>query len=76
MLSNATKGIHLFIQFLLTGPRLAQLVRAPDCIVREVEGSCPGRSNTHGLKITEENLLPFYNIKKWIDVLVFSDKDK
>ena len=36
----------------------------------------PGRTNTQGLKITEENVLPFYNVKKWIDILVFSDKDE
>ena len=32
----------------------------------------PGRTNSQGLKITEENVLPFYNVKKWIDILVFS----
>ena len=42
----------------------------------EVEGSSPGWTNTQGLKITEENVLPFYNVKKWIDILVFLDKDK
>ena len=47
----------------LTASRLAKLVRAPDCVVREVEGSSPGRTNAHGVKITKENLLPFYNIK-------------
>ena len=36
----------------------------------------PGRTNTQGLKITEENVQPFYNVKKWIDILVFSDKDE
>ena len=36
----------------------------------------PGRTNTQGLKITEENMLPFYKVKKWIDILVFSDKDE
>ena len=35
-----------------------------------------GRTNSQGLKITEENVLPFYNVKKWIDILVFSDKDE
>ena len=44
--------------------------------MRQVEGSSPGWINTQGLKITEENVLPFYNIKKWIDILVFSDKDE
>ena len=32
----------------------------------------PGRTNSQGLKITEENVLPFYNVKKWIEILVFS----
>ena len=36
----------------------------------------PGRTNTQDLKITEENVLPFYDVKKWIDILVFSDKDE
>ena len=36
----------------------------------------PGGTNSQGLKITEENVLPFYNVKKWIDILVFSDKDE
>ena len=40
------------------------------------EKTVPGRTNTQGLKITEENVLPFYNVKKWIDILVFSDKDE
>ena len=35
-----------------------------------------GQTNTQGLKITEENVLPFYDVKKWIDILVFSDKDE
>ena len=44
--------------------------------MREVEGLSPGWTNAQGLKITEENVLPFYNIKKWIDILVFLDKDE
>ena len=44
--------------------------------MREIEGSSPSRTNTQGLKITEENVLPFYNVKKWIDILVFSDEDE
>ena len=42
----------------------------------EVEGLSPGWTNTRGLKITEENVLPFYYVKKWIDILVFLDKDE
>ena len=45
-------------------------------VVREVEGSSPSWTKTQGLKITEENVLHFYNVKKWIDILVFSDKDE
>ena len=54
---------------------LAQLVERR-AVGREVEGSSPGRTNTKGLEITEEKVLPFYDIKKWIDILVFSDKDE
>ncbi|PFX31560.1 Heat shock 70 kDa protein 14-B [Stylophora pistillata] len=54
---------------------LAQLVERWT-VVREVEDSSPGWTNTQGLKITEENVLPFYNIKKWIEILVFSNKDE
>ena len=42
----------------------------------EVEGLSPGWTNTQSLKITKENVLPFYNVKKWIDILVFLDKDE
>ena len=55
--------------------RLAQWIERLT-IVREVEGSSPGRTNIQGLKITEENALPFYGIKKEKDILVFSDKDE
>ena len=44
--------------------------------MREIEGSSPSQTNTQDLKITEENVLPFYNVKKWIDILVFSDEDE
>ena len=37
---------------------------------------CLSQTNTQGRKITEENVLPFYNVEKWIDILVFSDKDE
>ena len=38
-------------------PWLAQLVERRTS-VREVSGSSPDRTNTQGLKITEENMLP------------------
>ena len=44
--------------------------------MQEVEGSSSSQTNTQGLKITEENVLPFYNIKKRIDILVFLDKEE
>ena len=40
-----------------TADRLAQLVEHRTA-VREVKGSDLGRTNTQGLKITEENVLP------------------
>ena len=40
-----------------TADRLAQLVERRTS-VREVSGSSPDRTNTQGLKITEENVLP------------------
>ena len=44
--------------------------------MQEVEGLSPSWTNTQGLKITEENVLPFYNVKKRIDILVFLDKEE
>ena len=44
--------------------------------MQEVEGLSPDWTNTQGLKITEENVLPFYNVKKRIDILVFLDKEE
>ena len=44
--------------------------------MREVEGLSPGWTNTQGLNIAKENVLLFYNIKKWIDILVFSDNNE
>ena len=40
-----------------TAAWLAQLVERQSA-VREVDGSSPDRTNTQGLKITEENVLP------------------
>ena len=39
-------------------------------------GSITSRANTQGLKITEQNVLPLFRICKWLDFLVFSDKDE
>ena len=33
------------------------------------------QTNTQGLKITEEKVMPLYYISKWLDFEVFSDKD-
>ena len=62
-------------KFFITASRLAQWIERCT-VVREVEGSSPGRTNTQGLKIIEKNPLPFYNIKKLLDILVFSDRDE
>ena len=45
-------------------------------VVREVEGPSPGLTNTQGLKMIEKNMPPFYKIRKWLDILVFSDRDE
>ena len=51
---------------------MAQLVEYR-AVVREVAGSNPGRTITRGLKITQCCLCN--DICKWLDSLVFSDKD-
>jgi hypothetical protein len=38
-------------------------------------GSILGRISTRGLKIIEEKVVPFIDISKWLDFLVFSDKN-
>ena len=35
----------------------------------------PDRMNIQGPKINEQNVLPWYNIFKRLDIIVFSDKD-
>ena len=45
------------LEISITADRLAQLVERRTS-VREVSGSSPDRTNTQGLKITEENMLP------------------
>ena len=60
---------------MLTASQLAQWIERWT-VVQEVEGSSPGRTNTQGLKIIEKNMLPFYYIEKWLDILVFSDRDE
>ena len=42
----------------------------------QVEGSNLGWTNTQGLKITEENVLPLLWCLQWLDILVFLDKGK
>ena len=47
---------------------------------QKAENKLCGRSRVRApagptLKKTEENVLPFYNVKKWIEILVFSGKD-
>ena len=45
------------IKYTLTDAWLAQVVERQSS-VRKVEGSTPDRTNTQGLKITEQNVLP------------------
>ena len=43
---------------------------------REVTGSNPGLTNIQGLLISEKKVLFYNDIYKWLDFLVFSDKDE
>ena len=54
--------------------RLARLVEHW-VVVWEVAGSNLSRTNTQGLKITEDDVLLCNDTCKWLDVQVFSDKD-
>ena len=56
---------------LYTADRLAQFVER-----RTTARGAPDRTNTQGLKITEENVLPLYVHLQMVDILVFSDKEK
>ena len=50
--------------------------KAPVCCAGG-SGSIPGRTNTQGLKVIEEKVLPlpYIYICKWLDLRVFLDKD-
>ena len=65
---------HMVISYLERANRLAQLVERQTS-VREVVGSSPGRINNQGLQVTDEKVLPFNYICKWLNLLVISDKD-
>ena len=73
----------LFIHcYRLTGSRVlayrrlvSSIGRAPDCCAGGREFNT-GRTNTQGLKINWEEYASFLNIKKWLDILVFSDRDE
>ena len=61
---------------MITAAWLAQLGERLQSAEREVVGSNPGRTNTKGPKLTEEKCCLCNEICKWLDVLVFSDKDE
>ena len=65
---------RMVISYLERANRLAQLVERQTS-VREVVGSSPGRINNQGLQVTDEKVLPFNYICKWLNLLVISDKD-
>ena len=54
---------------------VSSIGRAPDCCAGGREFNT-GRTNTQGLKINWEEYASFLNIKKWLDILVFSDRDE
>ena len=65
---------RVVISYLERANRLAQLVEHRTS-VWEVVGSSPGWTNTQGLQVTDEKVLPFNYICEWLNLLVISDKD-
>ena len=74
MFSSSFSRISILF-LLITAAWLAQLGERRTA-VREVESSIPAGPTLRVLKLTEKNMLPFFNIKKWLDILVFSDRDE
>ena len=48
-----------------TGNTRGDLLRSFSCCI-----------NTQGLEISEENVLPLFHICKWLNILVFLDKEE
>ena len=65
----------LIIIIIITAARLAQLDKR-QCAEWEVAGSNPIWTNTQGLKINEENVLPLLSHLQMVRLLVFPDKDE
>ena len=65
----------LIIIIIITAARLAQLDKR-QCAEWEVAGSNPIWTNTQGLKINEENVLPLLFHLQMVRLLVFPDKDE
>ena len=64
----------LIIIIIITVARLAELDKR-QCAEWEVAGSNPIWTNTQGLKINEENVLPLLSHLQMVRLLVFPDKD-
>ena len=65
----------LIIIIIITAARLAQLDKR-QYAEWEVAGSNPIWTNTQGLKINEENVLPLLSHLQMVRLLVFPDKDE
>ena len=65
----------LLIIIIITAARLAQLDKR-QYAEWEVAGSNPIWTNTQGLKINEENVLPLLSHLQMVRLLVFPDKDE
>ena len=65
----------IIIIIIITAARLAELDKR-QCAEWEVAGSNPIWTNTQGLKINEENVLPLLSHLQMVRLLVFPDKDE
>ena len=65
----------IIIIIIIIAARLAELDKR-QCAEWEVAGSNPIWTNTQGLKINEENVLPLLSHLQMVRLLVFPDKDE
>ena len=66
-LGNLMEVCRMVISYLERANRLAQLVEHRTS-VREVVGSKPGRTNSQGLQVNDEKVLPFNYICEWLNL--------
>lgn len=66
-LGNLLEVCRMVISYLERANRLAQLVEHWTS-VRDVVGSNPGQTNSQGLQVNDEKVLPFNYICEWLNL--------